>query len=128
MAFAFESMTVYGAAIDLVEQMHGLLRDLGPTCPRAVREQVSRAVLGIPLNVAEGNGRWDRSERQQFFWLARSAVFECVALVRVMERLGLLRDDDAFDLGEQLERISKMLTALVRSVDELRRSGQITLA
>jgi four helix bundle protein len=86
---------------------------------------MERASLSIPLNIAEGNGRWHKAEKRQFFWVARGSAFECVAILHVMARRGLLADDTVGTLYDNLTEISKMLAALIRSVDNLKDKDQV---
>ena len=81
---------------------------------------MERASLSIPLNIAEGNGRWHKGEKRQFFWISRGSTFECVAILQVMARRGLLTDSVVGNLYDQLSEISKMLSALIKSVDRLK--------
>lgn len=120
MAFNFENLKVYRDALGWVESTHRSLHELNRHCPKSIRDQLARAALSIPLNIAEGNGRWHKAEKRQFYWVARGSVFECVAIVQVMARMGLLRDDVVTEYYEQLSELSKMLTALIRSVDALK--------
>ena len=103
-----------------VEAVHNCLDELDRHCSRSVKDQLGRASLSIPLNIAEGNGRWHKAEKKRFYWVTRGSVFECVAIVQVMARMGLLRDDVVTEYYEQLSELSKMLTALIRSVDALK--------
>ncbi|RYZ81270.1 MAG: four helix bundle protein [Proteobacteria bacterium] len=119
MAFSFEDLKVYRDSITFVKEIHVLLNELGKRCPPAIRSQLSRAALSIPLNIAEGNGRWHKAEKRQYFYISRGSAYECVAILQVMARLGLLTDDLMSDFHNALTIVSKKLSALIRSVDEL---------
>ena len=120
MAFSFENLKVYRDSLSWVEETHRCLHELDRHCPRSVKDQLARAALSGPLKIAEGNGRWHKAEKKQFYWVARGSVFECVAIVQVMARMGLLRDAIVSEYYEQLSELSKMLTALIRAVDALK--------
>lgn len=119
MSFAFEDLKVYQAAIDWNEDVILILDRLGQKCSYTIKNQMERASLSIPLNIAEGNGRWHKGEKKQFFWIARGSTYECVAILNVMFRKGLIDGELKDSLYEKLEAISKMLSALIRSVDQL---------
>jgi four helix bundle protein len=123
MAFSFENLKVYRDSLTGVEEAHRCLDNLARHCPKSTKDQLARASLSIPLNIAEGNGRWHKAEKKQFYWVARGSVFECVAIVQVMARMGLLRDDTVTQYYDQLSELSKMLTALIRSVDALKNAA-----
>jgi four helix bundle protein len=45
-------------------------------------DQICRASFSVVLNIAEGSGRFSKSDRKNFFIIARSSVFECVAAAK----------------------------------------------
>lgn len=120
MAFSFEDLKVYKAAINWNDTINQILDDLGSHCSRSLRDQMERASISIPLNIAEGNGRWHKGEKRQFFWIARGSTFECVSILQIMARRGLLPDDAMSKLYDDLSEISKMLSALIKSVDKIK--------
>ncbi len=85
MPFLFENLNVYQKALTWVKDVENLCRaSQGQTSP-GLLNQLSRASLSIPLNIAEGNGRWHKAEKRQFYWIARGSVFECVAVIQVLK-------------------------------------------
>ncbi|MGE0175270.1 MAG: four helix bundle protein [Oligoflexales bacterium] len=120
MTFSFENLKVYRDSLTWVTEVNHMLKELGKHCSRTLKDQLQRASLSIPLNFAEGNGRWHKAEKKQFYWTARGSVFECVAILQVMARMDLLRDEVVTRHHNSLTELSKMLTALIRSVDNLK--------
>jgi four helix bundle protein len=49
-----------------------------------ISDQFSRASFSIVLNIAEGSGRFSKPDRRNYFVIARGSVFECVAIVDVL--------------------------------------------
>ncbi len=83
-------------------------------------DQLQRAALSIPLNIAESTGLSHQSEKRQCFWIARGSAFECVPILQVLHRKKLIDENVHADYYEQLDIIAKMLTNLVKSVEDLR--------
>ncbi len=81
-------------------------------------DQLSRAALSIPLNIAEGNGRWHAGDKRQFFWIARGSVFECVPLIEVLKTREVLQQKDYEKCRESLSGLGKMLSGLIKAVDK----------
>ena len=117
MKFAFENLKVYQAAIDFNTHINKILDSKPSAISWSMKDQLQRASLSIPLNIAEGNGRWHKAEKRQFFWIARGSTFECVAIIEVLRRCQIISSETHKNLYEQLIQISKMLAALIKSID-----------
>lgn len=121
MSFQFEKLEVYQKSLDWVEVVESLCEALKGKVSYSLIDQFSRAALSIPLNIAEGNGRWHKGEKRQFFWIARGSTFECVPIIQVLHRKNLIGEQQYAGCYEQLDVIAKMLTNLVKSVEDLRK-------
>src|SRR3990167_2100292 len=121
MAFPFEQLGVYKRSLEWVETAETLCQSLKGKVSYSFLDQLSRAALSIPLNIAEGNGRWHKGEKRQFFWIARGSVFECVPIIQILYRKKLIDEKQYAGYYEQLDVIAKMLTNLVKSVEDLRK-------
>lgn len=72
MSFAFENLTVYKLALDWIAQATQIAAMLKKSDLAPLSDQLIRAATSISLNIAEGNGRWHKGDKKQFFWIARS--------------------------------------------------------
>lgn len=114
MAFIFEKLIVYQKSLELVEEIEKLRRERERKIPSVLMDQLFRASLSIPLNIAEGNGRWHKGDKRNFFWIARGSVFECVPLVQLLQRSQFISEREYAALYARLEELSKMVTGLVQ--------------
>jgi len=83
-----------------------------PRGHRELRNQLTRASLSIPLNTAEGVGRFSNAEKARFFAIARGSAMECVAIVDCARSLGVITVGAAKEASWLLARIVQMLTGL----------------
>lgn len=116
MSFAFEKLQVYQKAVDFADAICTTTRDL----PRGyffLADQLNRAALSIAANIAEGNGRFTKPDRRNFFGIARGSVQECVPLLELAARQGLLVADHHRQLKARLEEISRMLSGLISGLE-----------
>ena len=116
MAFAFEKLVVYQKAVDFADQVclrsENFTRGYG-----FLADQLNRASVSISANIAEGNGRFTKPDRKNFFGIARGSVQECVPLLELARRRGLVTADDHEALKSQLEEIARMLSGLISGID-----------
>lgn len=114
MAFIFKNLDVYRKSVAFVENVLELTERM-PKGYGFLKDQLNRASTSIPLNIAEGNGRWHGSERRNFFVIARGSCFECVPILEIMLSKGLLTSQQYELYTNDLEEIAKMLTGLIKS-------------
>jgi four helix bundle protein len=110
-SFEHEKLTVYQDAIKFVAWVDELLETLPKSL--AVHGQLDRASTSIPLNIAEGNGKYTAPDRCRFFDIARGSALECSACLDVL--LAKKRLAQAEQGKEILVRIVAMLIGLIRS-------------
>jgi len=115
MGFPFENLQVYQLSLDWVESVERFCKAAKGELTYSFVDQFQRASLSIPLNVAEGNGRWHAAEKRQFFWIARGSVFECVPLLEILKRKRLISNPDYEQSRERLDHLGRMLTNLVKA-------------
>jgi four helix bundle protein len=86
-----------------------------PRGHRELRDQLTRASLSIPLNIAESCGRRSPADKAHFFAIARGGAMESAAIVDVARSLGLVTVVIAKEASWLLVRITQMLTRLETS-------------
>src|SRR5436190_19777363 len=88
----------------------------------AAKDQLHRASTSLPLNIAEGNGKFSDKDRFRFFEMARGCALECAACLDVLLVRKLANQDQVILAKERLARILQILVCLLhifsdRSVD-----------
>ena len=110
--FGFQRLDVYRAST----QFLGLTSKLVTGIPRGygdLVDQLRRAALSVPLNIAEGSGKFSR-DAVRFYAIARGSALECAAILDALEALSLFGESDLNQARDLLERIVSMLTGLIR--------------
>ena len=117
MAFMFENLLVYQKAVDFADHASALTESF-PRGYYFLADQLNRAALSITTNLAEGNGRFTKADRKNFFGIARGSVQECVPLLELARRRKLLDEARHAEMREELETIAKMLSGLINGLDK----------
>jgi four helix bundle protein len=109
----FQQMDVYVAAIEYVGQTRQLVLRLRRSDP-VLADQLHRAIVSIPLNIAEGAGEYSPADKARFYRYALRSCTETLAILDVCRKLDLMKPDEysAYDTGN---RVVAMLTRLVAS-------------
>jgi four helix bundle protein len=112
--FDHEKLNVYQASIKFITWATELISKVDGKA--AVKDQLVRASTSIPLNIAEGNGKFSVRDRCRFLDFARGSALECAACLDVLVAKSLC-DGKAITQGkEQLFEIVSMLMGLISSV------------
>jgi four helix bundle protein len=116
MRFDFEKLKVYQKSVNLAKQIQALSVEL-PQAQRIVGDQLMRAVLSIPANIAEGSA-YSRRQFSHYLDIAKGSARECIPCMELLKANGGI-DQEQFDyaVGE-LSEISKMLSGLKKSLNE----------
>ena len=110
--FDHEKLDVYREAIAFCGWAGEILGTI--TARAAVKDQFDRASTSIPLNLAEGNGKFSERDRARFLEIARGSALECAACLDVMVVRGLVAEEGIMERKEQLSRIVQMLMGMLR--------------
>lgn len=117
MAFAFEMLIVYQKAVDFADEVAAAVEGF-PRGYGYLADHLNRASPSIAANIAEGNGRFTKPDRRNFFGIARGPVQECVPLLELAARRSLITADHHGQLKSNLEEIAKMLSGLINGLDK----------
>ena len=111
MRLSHENLRVYQTAIQFLAFSVDLLRRF-PKGYADLSDQLRRAALSIPLNIAEGAGKPGRTDGARYFGIARGSVLECGAVLDACAVLGIIGDSEMKQGKALLISTAAMLTRL----------------
>ncbi len=111
---SYEELVVWQKAMLLAKIVYGLQKQLPKSEMYGLGDQIRRAVVSIPSNIAEGFGRESRSEFKHFLAIARGSLYEVKTQLQLAESIGCLQvDPEVFPL---INEIGRLLNGLSRSL------------
>lgn len=113
MAFLFEKLEVYQKSLSFAEEIRTLCTSF-PVGNYDIADQLRRASLSVPANIAESNGRWHSADKKHFLVVARGSAYECVPLLDICIRSSLASVEVVNPLRLKLEEVCRMLGGLVK--------------
>ena len=108
MVKSFRDLLVWQRSMDLVVDVQTICRSFPSEERFMLTQQLRRAVLSIPLNIAEGHSRGSRRDFARFIEIARGSLAEVECCLEAARRLGYAipesdrLDDDIRQLGKML--------------------------
>jgi four helix bundle protein len=114
--FDHEKLDVYREAIAFCAWVGELLNAI--SAKAAAKDQLDRASTSIPLNIAEGNGKFSAKDRARFLEIARGSALECAAALDVLVARKLAAVEQVENAKENLVRIVQMLMGMLRRFSE----------
>jgi four helix bundle protein len=112
--FDHEKLNVYQVSIKFVTWATEVISKVEGKA--AVKDQLDRASTSIPLNIAEGNGKFAIRDRCRFLDFARGSTLECAACLDVLVAKRLIEAEVVVFGKEQLFEIVSMLMGLINSL------------
>jgi four helix bundle protein len=110
--FGFQRLDAYQAATSFLAEAAKLAVKV-PRGQGDLADQLRRAALSVPLNIAEGSGKFSR-EAIRFYTIARGSALECVAILDALASLGMIEDSELAPGRAFLDRVVATLTGLIR--------------
>jgi len=107
-----KDLEAWKQAMDLVDDIYGLSRHFPPEELYGLTNQMRRAAVSVPSNVAEGAARSGKKEFLQFLFIALGSLSELETQVLIAQRQGY-REDVGVVLA-QIESVRRLLLGLIR--------------
>jgi len=111
--FDHEKLNVYYEALDFVGHATELLERVPKRA--AVYDQLDRASTAIPLNIAEGTGKFTPPDRCRYYNTARGSALECDACLDVLVVKKILKQEIT-EAKAVLIKVVSMLVGLIKAV------------
>ena len=111
--FDHEKLFAYQRSIEFVAWSSDLLENI--PAKLSVCDQLDRASTSVPLNIAEGNGKYTSPDRCRYFEIARGSALECSACLDVLVAKGKCTADQVQSGKALLHEVVSLLIGLIKS-------------
>jgi four helix bundle protein len=111
--FDHEKLEAYQQSLAFIRWATALLDKL--PAKLSVCDQLDRASTSVPLNIAEGNGKFTSHDRCRYLDSARGSALECAACLDVLIAKGKATEAEVEPGKQLLRRVVSLLVGLIRS-------------
>ena len=111
---SFEEMDVWKRSSRLAIEIYRALRDCSDF---SLKDQMTRAAVSIPSNIAEGAERASVREFSRFLYIARGSAVELRTQLYIAGKIGIINSSVARNLISEVSEISAMIRGLAKSLN-----------
>lgn len=115
---SFYDLVVWQLSMELAEELYGFIRSLPKEELYGLSDQMKRAVISIPSNIAEGQKRCNPKEFKHFLYYSRGSLGELITQLNLCNRFGYLSDEKLDIFVNKCELIDKKINNLIKSLPE----------
>ena len=116
--FPFEKLDVFRHARALVRSTYTLIEKFPYSERNGLSDQLRRAIVSVPSNIAEGLGRISDKEKIHFIEISYGSLMESFSQLQNAQDLEYIYEEDVEKLRPQFEDIAKMLSGLKSSFEK----------
>ena len=115
--FGYEKLHVWQRAIEWADRVLSIAENI-ETERKHYRliEQVESSCTSVPMNIAEGKGRYSKKEFVHFLYIARGSLYETMTLLEIFLKRQWIPQEEFTDIKNETREIAKILNAFINSV------------
>ena len=109
----FRNLNIWQKGIDLVIEIYKFSNDLPSDEKYGLINQIRRASVSIPSNIAEGSSRNSEKDFKRFLEIAIGSAFELETQILIIQKLNLIEKSKCDILIQSLQSEQKMINSLI---------------
>lgn len=106
----YKELTVWQKSMDLVVEVYKLCETLPKSEEYNLKSQIKRAIVSVPLNIAEGKSRYSSNDFARFLNIASASLIEVEVALEIAVKLQFIENCD--NIKKDINDLSKMINAL----------------
>ena len=114
---SFRDLLVWQRGMAFVDRCYEITEDFPKSQMYTLTNQIQRAAVSVPSNIAEGAGRGHTREFIQHLYIARGSIFECATQLEIAARRGYMPIELTATLLTEADEIGRMLFGLINSLE-----------
>ena len=115
--FFYRKLKVYQDAMILLEDVYNLTKKFPQQELYGLTNQIQRAAVSLPSNIAEGMGRFSIKDRIRFIDISNGSLMEVMCQLEIAHRLGYISAEELQIQDTQIATIAKMILGLRKNLE-----------
>jgi len=113
----FRDLDIWQKGIEIVKDIYTIVRKFPKLELYSLTNQMQRASLSIPTNIAEGFNRFHNKEYKQFLYIALGSCAELETQVEIATELKYINEENKKIILEKINHESRMITNLIKKLN-----------
>ena len=113
---SYKDLLVWQRAMNLVTNVYNLIKTFPKEEIYGLSGQLRRAIVSVPSNIAEGQGRDSVKEFIHYLSISYGSLMEVETQLQIAANLGYLKQVEVDKLLEQTAEVGRLLNGLPRSL------------
>ena len=116
MGESYRDLIAWQKGVRFVTEIYGATRVFPRDELYGLTNQLRRAAVSVPSNIAEGQARFSRKEFHHFLSLARGSLVEIETQLTIAQNLGYLSPQQSQPLFIEAAGLGRVLNGLIASI------------
>lgn len=112
----FEDLIIWQKGITLAKVIYKITKALPVEEKFALGDQLRRAAVSVPSNIAEGYGRRTSNDYRKFLHIALGSLYEIQTQLKIGYELGMINSQSFFEAKELAKQIDRMIFAITKKL------------
>ena len=112
----YKDLAAWQKAMELVELVYVATRDFPKHEIYGLANQMRRAAVSVPSNIAEGQARFSTRDFRHFLRLSRGSLAEMETQALIAQRLKYIDQTSAGTILASIDEVSRILSGLISSI------------
>lgn len=109
----YKDLILWQKSMELVKETYSLVKKLPKEETYALSDQMRRAAISIPSNIAEGNGRKSKIDYVRFLDISRGSLYELETQIYIGMMLNFFKENETKTVFLLITEINKMINSLI---------------
>ncbi len=114
--FSFEKLKAWQYSRRLVKLIYDLIKQFPKEENYALSDQIRRAIVSVPSNIAEGSGRMSKAEQRHFYEISYGSLMEVYNQLLLAFDLNYISEEEIDKIKQPIWMTAKVISALRNSI------------
>jgi len=116
--FDFENLKVYEKGLIFIDKVFVIYKKLNQEYKYSIGSNFIRAAMSITNNIAEGNDKKSKKDKNKYFGISSDSARECVSVLNVLSRQNLIDNKVCLELRQDVREITSMIRSFIENNQE----------